>query len=104
VQVYFGGGDNPWTEAKGPIDLWGASLDATDQNQRLHMNLTDQNSDSVTAAKFDLFARLHEPSEPFAPIVVANPKGLFRLRKNLREWEINQALHRGMAFEVIEAL
>jgi len=102
VQAYFGGGDNPWTEAKGAIDVDCPYLDATEQSQRLLMNLQDTNSDGQTSAKFDVFPHMRSANEDFAPIVVASPKGVFRLKQRI-QWALGSAyLYQPLSFELEE--
>ena len=99
------GGGNSWVEADGAVDASGVYLDATDQNQRLHKTMSDQNSDANGVATLDICPELREATEDFVPIVVANPKGVFQLSENELKW-LHQpgAILNGVTFLAEEAI
>ena len=72
--------------------------------KRLHMNLTDANSDSSGNAVHNIFPRIREDLVDGLSIVTANTKGTFRLAANQRQWDIETYLMANFTLSGIEAL
>jgi len=71
---------------------------------RLHMVLLDANSDGVGKSTLDIWPRIRESPADGSAIVVASPKGVFRLIGNEPIWEIDEGYIHGLTFEAEEAL
>lgn len=70
---------------------------------RLYRVLNDVDSDSNGDAVIDIWPRLREPPEDGATIYVSNCKGVFRLKDNNMNWNIDVARLYGLEFEAVEA-
>jgi len=103
VECYLGG-QNSWVEAEGAVDLWGAALCSPNQGARLHKALNAVNSASDTGASIDIFPRVRALTTDFSEIITTSPVGLFRLRENTTEWDLDEVKNFGMGFSAIEAI
>lgn len=73
--------------------------------KRLHKVLADANSGATTGpANLYLFPRLREIIPDNTPIVIASPRGTWRLANDDTEWDIDAAKVYGLRFSAIEAL
>lgn len=70
----------------------------------LHKNLTAVNTNGSGQATLDIWPRLREAPTDNAAVVVASPKGLWRLASNDVQYDIGTAMIFGVSFSVIEAL
>jgi hypothetical protein len=64
-------------------------------NARLHMNLTDANSDSSGEAALNLFPALTDDMEDGEAIIVQAAKGVFRMATNEPRWNISNSIEHG---------
>ena len=71
----------------------------TGSTSRLHKVLVA----SSVAATVEIFPRLRESPTNGSSVVVASPKGVFRLADNTREWNIDVARHYGIRINAMEA-
>ena len=93
-----------WTEAIGPIDMWGAALYAPALDARLHKVLVAASTDANRLCTLDIWPRLREATVDFSAVITSSAQGLFRLSSNVSEWDINEALQYGMGFSAMEAI
>lgn len=77
----------------------GAASSAT-----LHKVLTQVDTDSVGGATLDLWPSIRTAPADNADVVVANTKGLFRLKENITQWQINDISSYGITFDCVEAI
>jgi len=73
-------------------------------NTRLYKNLTDAVTDGIGVVVLDIFPRLRLDIEDGEPLVLSNPRGLFRLADNERKWAVSAAQIYGIQFNAIESL
>jgi len=71
---------------------------------RLHVVLQDVNSDGSGNATLDIWPRIRESPADNSAIVVASPKGVFRLVGSEPKWDQDTAYVYGVSFEAEEAL
>ena len=108
---------NPASSAAQTIFTWGAQLErgasAGPYTQttstgitirRLYTVLARASSDAGGLALLDIWPRLREMPANSSPIIVASPKGLFRLVQPSQKWDIDQAYLHGLTFEAEEAI
>ena len=76
----------------------------TGTSQRLYKVVTDANSDGSGNSTLDIFPRLREALTDNTSLVLASPKGVFRLANNQRSWDIDTAFIYSFTFECVEAL
>jgi hypothetical protein len=70
---------------------------------RLYAVLNDVNSDGSGNAVIDIWPRLRESPENNATIFLTDCKGVFRLKDNEMDWDINFAKRYGLEIEAVEA-
>ena len=74
---------------------------------RLYRNLTQQfvsDPGGIGLVVLDIWPPLREPPADGDAIIVADTKGLFRLKSNQRKWSITASRLYGLQFEIREAL
>lgn len=72
--------------------------------QRLHMVMSDTNSNAAGVATLTLWPRVRAAFPDDTPITVTNPKGVFRLNE-AAGWNVDvDKLARGLTFSAMEAL
>lgn len=72
---------------------------------KLHMNLTDQDSDGSGNATLDIWPNLRSSPNDSDTIVVSDPVGVFVLANNDESnWSIDAAIHYGISFRCREDL
>ena len=70
----------------------------------LHKVLTQVDTDSVGGATLDIWPNIRTAPADNAAVVVANTKGLFRLKDNITQWQINDISSYGITFDCVEAI
>lgn len=70
---------------------------------RLHKVLIDAASDGSGNATLEIFPGLRESPVDDSAIVIANPKGLFRLAQDVSQWDMTPPLRYEISFAVMEA-
>jgi hypothetical protein len=88
-----------WTPSKVGLLLPG---DYIQVGYRLHRVLGIVNSDSDGNATINIWPSLREVPAASAPVITANPKGLFRLATNKRTWSADASRTTRLSFPVIE--
>lgn len=76
----------------------------TGSSTRLHKLAQDFTADGTGAASLEIWPALRDTLDDNAAIVLASPKGQWRLASNLREWSIELAQIYGLRFACTEAL
>jgi len=71
---------------------------------RLHMFLLNYDTHATGDLTVDLWPRIRESPADNSPIVIASPKGIFRLIGNEPTWEQDEGYIHGLNFEAEEAL
>lgn len=93
------------TTAPGTGVSWASYWTLTDGiRQRLHMNLTDATTDVDGNVTLDLWPALRESPPDGAGIIVNEPRGIFRLKDNMRQWSADAARIYGMSFSAAEVI
>jgi hypothetical protein len=94
-----------WTASVTNIFLAGDYIQlGTGVQQRIYKVLTNANSDGSGDATFDIFPVLREGVSDDQPLTLINPAGTFRLTKDARQFDMNEAKQFGIDFECEEAL
>ncbi len=93
-----GAGVTGWLKAGDYIQLGSAS------SATLHKVLADANSDGSGNVTLDIWPHIRIAPADNATVVVAAPKGLFRLSGNEQAWSINEASVYGLAFGAVEVI
>lgn len=70
----------------------------------LYKVLDDVDTDSVGDATLTLWPELRSSPSDSATVTVSNTVGLFRLAENVMEYSIDEAVHYGIEFNVVEAI
>ena len=73
-------------------------------SSRLHMVVTDANTDGSGNASLDIEPALRTSPLDNLAITVANTKGVFRLVSNITEWDTNAIRVYGISFSITEYL
>jgi hypothetical protein len=77
---------------------------ASANTRRLHEVLTNSNADASGFSTLDLFPRLHESPANGDSIQIRDCRGTFRLKDNLRSWQLDNALlYQGIRLQCKEA-
>lgn len=71
---------------------------------KLHKNLNDVNSDATGNATLDIWPKLRSSPADNAVITVSNCQSVFRLSSNDMNYDIDEAIHYGIAFGCVESL
>lgn len=71
---------------------------------RLHKVVQDANSDALGQATLEIWPRLRGSPADNAPIVIANTRGIWRLKENRRQYSMEDVRILGIALGCIEAL
>ena len=71
---------------------------------RLHMNLDTANSDSSGNASLNIWPRIREAPNDGDPVILHNPRGLFRLADNKRTYSLAVTKLYGISISLTEAL
>ncbi|HEY5056739.1 MAG TPA: hypothetical protein VII58_11305 [Acidobacteriaceae bacterium] len=69
---------------------------------RLHRVLDPVNSDAAGHATFRVWPSVREDQASGAPVVIANPLGLFRLASNKRSWSADYTRLAHLSFPLVE--
>lgn len=88
-----------WTPNKTGLLLRG---DWQQVGYRLHMVLDPVTSDASGNATIAVWPSLREAPTADEPIILNNPRGLFRLGKNQRGWGVDQSRLSRMSFPIVE--
>ena len=88
-----------WTPGKVGLLLPGDYLQV---GFRLHRVLNIVNSDSSGNATINVWPSLREVPAASAPIILANPMGLFRLATNKRTWSSDSTRLSRLSFQLLE--
>lgn len=70
----------------------------------LHKVMQDVNTDGSGNANIDIWPDIRNAPSDNATVVVATPVGLWRRASNTQAWNINQAVHYGLSFSIVEAV
>jgi hypothetical protein len=73
-------------------------------NATLHKVLTATNSSAIGAATLDIWPNLRTSPVDNSAVVIQDTKGLFRLKENITQWQINDISSYGITFDCVEAL
>lgn len=93
-----------WTSGQTGILKAGDWLQlGTGASTHLHKVVQDANSDGSGNATLEIWPRLRSSPADNAAIVVASPKGLWRLADNRRQWSLEAVLRYGISFTCVEA-
>jgi hypothetical protein len=85
-----------WTPGETGILLEGDYFQlGTGAAARLHMNLTDADSDGSGNATLDIWPKLQSDIADGVPLVVTNPRGVFRMSTNQPRWNVSQSIQHG---------
>jgi hypothetical protein len=71
---------------------------------RLYKCLDTVSADANGDATFNIWPQLRESPSDGDSIILNNPKGLFRLSSNKRQWSITETQWYGMMFQIREAI
>jgi len=94
-----------WTPNTAGILLAGDFIQlGSGSSSRLHKVLADVASDADGDATLTLWPNLRSAPANDAAIVVASPKGLWRLAANEASWDVDVAQHFGLSIDAEEAL
>ena len=92
---------NGWTPSKTGLLLPG---DYFQIGVRLHMVLSQVNSDANGSATISIWPQIRETPVNASPINLSNPQGLFALTTNDRKFTSSEAKTWGVSFKLLEAL
>jgi len=70
----------------------------------LHKVLTVTDSSGVGRATLDIWPNIRTAPADNSVVVIQNTKGLFRLKENITQWQINDISSYGITFDCVEAL
>jgi len=73
----------------------------TGASANLYRVLSDVNTNGSGEATLDVFPKVVTATTDNATVTVSNPRGRFRLSKNVSEWEINSVTTYGIQFEAM---
>jgi hypothetical protein len=73
----------------------------TGSSANLYRVLSDVNTNGSGEATLDVFPKVVTATTDNAVVTVSNPRGRFRLAKNVSEWEINSVTTYGIQFEAM---
>lgn len=94
-----------WTASKTGILKAGDYIQlGSGSSSRLHMVVTDADSDASGNATLDIWPNLRTSPADNAAIVTSSPKGVFRLAGNRMPWDTDHNKVFDIAFSCIEAL
>jgi hypothetical protein len=93
-----------WTISQtGILKAWDFIQLGSGSTSRLHGVLQDADSDGGGNATLDIWPRLRESPADNSAIVVASPKGVFRLAAPEMKWSLDTAYTYGLSFDAEEA-
>lgn len=96
---------NGWSPSSANVLKAGDYFQLGDGSQtRIYKNLTDADSDGSGITILDIFPRLRGGVDDGDPVILTNPRGLFRLASNERKWSVNAASIYGIQFTAVEAI
>lgn len=94
-----------WTNNINGILLKGDYIQlGTGESSKLHMLIEDANSDGSGNANLSIVPALRSSPSDSAPIVVNNPRGVFRLTNNSWSWSVNPGPVYRMSFQAVEVV
>lgn len=76
----------------------------SDNDPKLYKVLSDANTNFSGEATLDIWPNLRSSPSSNAPLVLNNPKGLFRLNSPSASWSINEINSYGIYFSCVEVL